>query len=636
MRVLILGANGLFGHRISKLFAMENKSIDVLLGCRDITKSLKVKETIMIKEEQTKFHEFSTGTIPTFEDNKNIEKHKNQIIEIIKSSKANVIINTVGPFIFPSNLKENEFPPCFYIAKYCGMQGIHYIDLGEERNYLDNFIKYLDPIAKEKNVFLLSGASTTPGLTMEIIKILTNENPSNLYENSSKFDSISSITWALSPGNKIGKHGSANATIESILQSLGKKIPNSLDNLSKDQENLPLVWSNIHKYPFRWLNSKRYVAKVNQYDIDLINKNFPSNISVSCYAGIELSILTWVLGILSKVFYFFPFLKPFIIQLALKSTKLTRNLGSNEGGFSVSVKGFVDDKNIERRWDLIAQNEHGPFIPAIPSVIAAFNILNLQNKKDNKWGAYICGDKHSSSFFSFDDFNNIIESHKLNLYWSIFDEKSNSSKYLYYRILGSNFNKLPFLIREMHSYNENIIASGHCDVIRGNSFVAKLMGSYLGLANEGKSVPTTVNLVTINNQKHEFWLRNFEGKRFRTIQFESKNHFGLLKERINVSLHNLKNYENSDCGNFNDFLTTDAVALIKGNSNGLFWEIKKYIVFNGYVSLPKFLHANSTAEETVVLNADGNEYFQFNVKIYLPLKLGLLVHYKGTLKINKQ
>ena len=27
--------------------------------------------------------------------------------------------------------------------------------------------------------------------------------------------------------------------------------------------------------------------------------------------------------------------------------------------------------------------------------------------------------------------------------WSIFDEKS-------------NFNKLPFLIREMHSYNENI------------------------------------------------------------------------------------------------------------------------------------------------------------------------------------
>ena len=66
-----------------------------------------------------------------------------------------------------------------------------------------------------------------------------------------------------------------------------------------------------------------------------------------------------------------------------------------EGGFSVSVKGFVDDKNIERRWDLIAQNEHGPFIPAIPSLLHLK--FNLQNEKDNKWGAFICG--YSSSFF---------------------------------------------------------------------------------------------------------------------------------------------------------------------------------------------------------------------------------------------
>ena len=70
------------------------------------------------------------------------------------------------------------------------------------------------------------------------------------------------------------------------------------------------------------------------------------------------------------------------------------------------------------------------------------------------------------------------------------------------------------------NYLFNSRNSGLCDVIRGNSFVTKLMVS---LANEGKSAPT-VNLVTVNNQKHEFWSRNFEGKRFRTI--ESKNHFG--------------------------------------------------------------------------------------------------------------
>ena len=73
--------------------------------------------------------------------------------------------------------------------------------------------------------------------------------------------------------------------------------------------------------------------------------------------------------------------------------------------------------------------------------------------------------------------------------------------------------------------------------------------------------------------------------------------------------------------------------MIKGYPEGLEWNVKSFHALGGLIRLPQFLSADTIAEEKIVTH-NGKEFFQFNVKITLPLNFGLLVHYRGTLEIN--
>jgi len=634
MRVLLLGGNGLFGHRIGRLFALHHHPIEVLVGCRNESKAQEAAQELQTFANERQhgssslntFIPFSTGSL-SLSGNSDYSQY---LTEILQRSQADLVVNTVGPFVFSPST--TGVPRCFTIAEECAKNKIHYVDLADEREYLNRFVEYMDPVAKENNVCLITGASTTPGITMQAIELLAQGTNEKCYQ-APALESITSVEWALSPGNKIGKYGSGSATVESILRTLGKPIsgPNSNHQSSHTNSEKTTVWSDLKRYPFKWLTSSRYVARVDQVDIDLVNQQFPQanskSVPVRCYAGIELSSITWALHVLASLISWFPFLRGISIAIGKKLTPLTRVLGSDTGAFTVRVDGKTSDGATSKRsMDLLAEGD-GPFIPAIPSVVVATKLLQKQHQA----GAFVCGTSSARDLFSFEDFTEIIERNNLMLYWSVFDESTRNSKYLYKRIMGSAFYRMPAQIQDMHSNSEDIKASGTCRVVRGKSVVSRIIGYFLGLADEGEAVPTTVNLVTITDPKQELWIRNFSGKMFRTVQRDTET--SLMRERVGVTKSGIQRYYSPLKWSVQDLLTTDAEAMIKGYPVGLEWNVKSFHALGGLIRLPQFLSADTIAEEKIVTH-NGKEFFQFNVKITLPLNFGLLVHYRGTLEIN--
>merc|ERR1712100_660275 len=164
-RVLVLGANGLFGHRLGFLFSNCNKiteNVEVITGCRTMKKAEEtvksIQEYSMLNvNEKISFVPYEVGDLYS-----GVEHLEKTLLDV----NPFLVINTAGPFTFTKNNEDNNvISDCYIIPKTCALHGKHYIDLADEIEYLQNFHQ-LNELAKENNVLLLAGASTTPGVTM--------------------------------------------------------------------------------------------------------------------------------------------------------------------------------------------------------------------------------------------------------------------------------------------------------------------------------------------------------------------------------------------------------------------------------------------------------------------------------------
>lgn len=625
MRVLVLGGNGLFGHRVGRLFSQwrSEEAVEILIGCRSQEKASRAVQTLQSFQNRSKsgnasisFVPFVTGDLPSVHESSDQSDRHWQ--DLLRSSEAKIVINTVGPFVLHNSQNTDasdaaqSIASCFTMAKHCAMQGIHYIDLADERAYLQAFEKQLDSLAQQNQVCLVTGASTTPGLTMEIVKMMYEATyPS---DGAPVWDQLNTLTWALSPGNRIGDEGTGAATVESILRTVGKEItPAEGRNESRRQ----FVWDRVVTFPFRWLGERRFVAPVDQADIDVASREYGSShsVPVSCYAGIELHSMTWSLSFLSRLFRLVPAFKEPIIRLSTYLTPLTRKLGTDRGGFAVEVEGSSEGQSPKRRrFDLIAEKGDGPFIPALPSFCIACHLLSHLNKASPVSGAVICGTSRASSLFAFKHFQHVIDQQQLALYWSVFDERSRESAYLYPRVMGSSFYRLPLPIQKMHAHSHDTVSRGTCKVARGTSVISRLVGGLLSLPKEGENVPTKVRLITKKNQ--ETWHRDFDGRKFYTTQEDQVTKDtpdGFLVESIPLGWFPL---------------ALKAVARIEGDEKQLNWVIHS-MSLGGILPIPSPFSASVRAQES--LDPEGR--FQFDVQIDLPLGLGLLVHYQGSLDL---
>jgi len=326
MKVLILGGYGNFGKRIARL--LTRKGVAVIIAGRDGAKAAALANVLPSDLAEIAIFD-AKSTLPA----------QLAILEPL------VVINTCGPF-------QNAD---YGIARACIAGGVHYIDLADGRDFVIG-ITQLDGNAKERNVAVISGASTVPALSAAVIEHFLPE-----------FSAIDSMTFGIAPGQKAER---GLATTQGILSYVGKKLKPCAGYETR------YGWQDIYRQSYPEFGG-RWMANCDIPDLDLLPEKYGIK-RIRFSAGMEISAIHFGLWLLSWGMRLgIPIDLPKYAPTLLKASEWFDVIGSADGGMHVILKGA--DKSghaVTKQWFIIARDGDGAYIPTVPAVVLAAKIIN--------------------------------------------------------------------------------------------------------------------------------------------------------------------------------------------------------------------------------------------------------------------
>ena len=269
---------------------------------------------------------------------------------VLKELGPAVLIDAVGPF---QGRDRN-------LAETCVDLGIHYVDLADGRDFVQN-VRALDAAAVKRNVLVVSGASTLPALSSAVIENLAGA-----------FADIEAIDIGIAPGIA-GPRGLA--TIRSVLGYVGRSIP------VWRQAKMGCAWgwggTGSHRYPPPV--GRRNLSLIDVPDTGLIPLHYPNLRELAVRAGHEVALVHHglrALGLLVRI--------GVIRNLAAHARMMQRAaawfdaFGSNNGAMHVRLRGRgKDGASQSRTWTLVAENGDGPRIPTLAAILLTKKLLHV-------------------------------------------------------------------------------------------------------------------------------------------------------------------------------------------------------------------------------------------------------------------
>jgi saccharopine dehydrogenase-like NADP-dependent oxidoreductase len=325
LRVILIGATGVFGSRIAHRLAGDPRFVLVLVGRR--RRALEaLREELGNALVQVATLDVTGAGLPA----------------ALAQLTPQLVIHTAGPFQGQDYL----------VAEACLGCGSDYIDLADGRDFVSG-ISRLNDRAREAGRLLVSGASSVPALSSAVVDALL-----------PRFRTLQSIEHAINPGNRTPR---GDATVASILGYCGRPI-----RVWRDGR-----WQHAHG----WMSGKRQsfpfgrrrVGVCEVPDLELFPTRYPQVHTVLFRAGLELPLLqggTWCaawlvrLGLVHDLAAYAPRLRRF--------SEIFMRLGSDVGGMVVELTGIdVDGEPLRLRWWLDAAAGDGPQVPVTPAVVLA-------------------------------------------------------------------------------------------------------------------------------------------------------------------------------------------------------------------------------------------------------------------------
>jgi hypothetical protein len=334
-KVLIIGATGHFGERISRRLA---RSVDahILLASRCITRAEKLARKLE--------NEGAAARVSAFVLNQDSES----LAEDLRATGAFLVIHTAGPYQGQD----------YKVAKACIDSGCHYVDLADGREFVVNFAALADA-AQQAGVILVSGASTLPALSGAVIEELR-----------PAFASIREIDISIAPGHQTPR---GRSTVAAVLSYCGQPIQ-TLKNGK---------WATVYGWQdWRWLGYPHMRSRIGGAcdvpDLGLLPDLIPNLRSLSFHAALEApweQLGLWLMALLTRLRIVKRWGKFTAVFQAI-SDRLIR-LGSDTGAMHLRIRGVdAGGKELTRTWFLTARNNLGPEIPGIPAVIVAKKMLD--------------------------------------------------------------------------------------------------------------------------------------------------------------------------------------------------------------------------------------------------------------------
>jgi saccharopine dehydrogenase-like NADP-dependent oxidoreductase len=325
MKVLLIGATGVFGARIAARLAHDAR-FELTVAGRTQASLERLRDELGDPSVRTQA----------------LDVEGSGFGELLRSLESALVIHAAGPFQTQD----------YRVAKACLACGSDYVDLADGREFVAG-IHVLDDEARAKGCLLVSGASTVPALSSAVVDHLR-----------IGMIALTSIDHAISPGNRTPR---GDATVAAILGYCGRRMP-----VWRDGE-----WQAGHGWlstrRMRFPSGPRWVGLCDVPDLALFPQRYAGVERVTFRAGLELRRLhagTWLLAWLVRL--------GVIRHLAQHARQLRRisewflRAGTDEGGMVVNLRGLdAAGKPMRMRWSLHAAAGHGPFVPAMPAVVLA-------------------------------------------------------------------------------------------------------------------------------------------------------------------------------------------------------------------------------------------------------------------------
>lgn len=327
-RILIIGGYGAFGAHAARRLARQ-AGLEIVIAGRSAEKAARYAGELAVTANARIEHAAIDATAAT--------------PAAIRALEPRVLINASGPF----QAQGHE------LARAAIAAGCHYIDLADDRAFVAG-ISALDAQARAAGVCVVSGASSVPGLSSAVVQHIASD-----------FAQLDTIEIGISPGNSFDP---GLATTASILSHVGKPHAELCDGSWRIVHG----WQGLRLHRFPSLGP-RLMASVDVPDLELLPARHPSLRTVRFAAGLEVPLFhlgLWGLSWLARAGIVRD-----LSNLAgplLASKRRLRFLGTDQGGMFVRIAGrdrTEKAKTVE--WHLIARAGHGPYVPAIPSVILA-------------------------------------------------------------------------------------------------------------------------------------------------------------------------------------------------------------------------------------------------------------------------
>ncbi len=321
LRVLLVGATGVFGSRLAEGLVRE-PGVALILAGRTLASLAKLGSDLGGVPETFVFDRDRATPGP------------------LRRLRAELVIDAAGPFQSGRTR----------LIEAAIEAGCHYVDLADGRAFVAN-IRRFDEAARHRDIVVLTGASTTPALSHAAIDRMTEG-----------WRGIDAIRVAIAPGNRAPR---GLAVVRAILSYAGRPV-----RLFRDGGwTTAPGWGLTRKIAYPGLG-RRAASLCETPDLDLLVERFRPRVSAEFFAGLELPVLHYglVLASLPVRARLIGSLEPFARPLRFLAA-LFEPFGSDLGGMVVEVRGTNDDREpVAATWSLVARAGKGPYVPTLAAL----------------------------------------------------------------------------------------------------------------------------------------------------------------------------------------------------------------------------------------------------------------------------
>jgi len=455
--------------------------------------------------------------------------------------------------------------------------GIDYVDLADGADFVAGILAYDDP-AKASGVSVISGASTFPALSSAVVQELSKD-----------WQNVEHIESGLAPSPRAGL---GRNVVAAIMSYAGKPVPVIIDRRSQTAPAL--------------INSRRFViappgieplphmkfSLVALPDQAIFPAQWPQLRELWPGVGTRPQFMLRFLNLCSRAVQYrlLSSLSP-LSGIAFRAVQMLP-WGAHRGGLIVRVGGTdATGAQAIREWHMIAEGDHGPFIPSMAVAALVKNIGNGNNPSP--------GARTALGVFSLAHFEAQFSDKQI---MAGIREKLPKDAPLYHHVLGEAWSRLSPEIRALHTDPDGRVVTGRARVDRGRSPLARLIAAIVGFPKESDDVPVEVRFTVKDGE--ELWQRKFDGRPFSSVQ---KRGTGSFEHLISESFGPLE----------------FGLALVLKDDK-MWLKTLGWRAFG--IPMPRFLAPSGDAYEDVV---DGRFNFHVEIRHWMT---GLIVHYRGWLE----